>query len=357
MLSVKLPKEIKRGTRQIGDRFHFKANEFRTILYYLCFGLFKGLLNDSVLKLLVTYAVFIRLVCQEKISIQDVYDSKEIINKFVYDFEKIYGVQNMLPNLHGHLHIPQQVLDFGPYNVTKENRFENMFKVTREKYHGTRGFEKQISFSFERTKLVKKSLNTRLRESKNTNFVNYINTHILNETTRFENTRNFLIKASEKSIQSLKSHEIYLIKKLDSNIVRLNQKILVSQRAFINSKEFHTFSYDSNFEALDCNTIEYKNKNDDTIMYGIIENFLLISNKGYCIVKMFARTCHDSFFKSLDKLVLKHIDKFFLLVSLTDQYELVEWDLITKRCILMQYSNDGKREIMISPCQNLSECD
>ena len=350
-----MPKEIKRGTRQVADRVHFKANEYRTILYYLSFGLFRGLLDDDALKLVVTYVVFIRLLCQEKILKKDIHDSKVIIEKFVYDFERIYGAQNMLSNLHGHLHIPEQVLDFGPYNITKENRFEKMFHMTREKFHGTRAFEKQVSLSFERTKLIKKSVNARMNESKNSGFLNFINSHIYKQS-RFVKKMNTLIKPIEKSIVSLKNHEIYLIKKLDFNIFKKNRNIQVAQVAYIESKEFHTMSYDSNFESLDCNTIEYKNKYDEN-MYAKIENFFYINNKGYCLVKTFTRAKNDNFINSLDKLVLKHLDKFFLLVILTDQYELIEWDLITRRCILVQYCLEGKSEIVLSPCNDLTECD
>jgi hypothetical protein len=339
----------------IGDRFHFKANEFRTILYYLSFGLFRGLLDDEVLKLLVTYAVFIRLLCQEKILKQDIMDAKEIIDEFIYDFEKIYGAQNMLSNLHRHIHIPQQVLDFGPYNVTKANRFEKMFQVTRDKFHGTRAFEKQISLSFERSKVIKKTLINALKESKNSNFKNFVKTHMYN--SRFEKKENCLLKPKEKNLNSLKSHEIYLFKKIDSNVYRLNQKILVSDRALINSKEFHSLAYDNNFEALNCHTIEFKTKNEDFLYYGIIENFFNLSGKGFCLVKKFSLNPRDTFFSKLNKLVLNHIDKFFLLVTMTDEYELVEWDLITRRCILMNYTNNGKKEIMLSPCNDLSECD
>ena len=90
----------------------------------------------------------------------------------------------MLSNLHGHLHLPQQVLDMGPYNKTKANRFENMFKVTRNKFHGTRAFEKQISSSFVMTKIVKNSLTLILNKSNNNDLKRFIKNNFI--TNRFE---------------------------------------------------------------------------------------------------------------------------------------------------------------------------
>ncbi len=47
LLNIKLPSEIKRSPRALMDRKHYKANEFRTIMYYLSYTLFKGLLPDK----------------------------------------------------------------------------------------------------------------------------------------------------------------------------------------------------------------------------------------------------------------------------------------------------------------------
>ena len=40
------------------------------------------------------------------------------------EYEYLYGVEVMLSNVHGHLHLPQQVLDYGPLNKTTANGLE-----------------------------------------------------------------------------------------------------------------------------------------------------------------------------------------------------------------------------------------
>ena len=146
-----------------------------------------------------------------------------------------------------------------------------------------------------------------------------------------------------------------MIKKLDLNIVRTKKNILLSHSAYINSKEYHSYDYDKKIESLNCNTIEYKNKENSNLHYGIIRNLFSIDDKGYCCVQKFFKDDNNYFFRNLHNLVYKHIDKFFILVSLTDEYELVEWNLITRRCILTEYFLENKKEIILSPCNDLSE--
>ena len=86
--------------------------------------------------------------------------------------------------------------------------------------------------------------------------------------------------------------------------------------------------------------------------YGIIRNLFSIDDKGYCCVQKFFKDDNNYFFRNLHNLVYKHIDKFFILVSLTDEYELVEWNLITRRCILTEYFLENKKEIILSPCND-----
>ena len=145
LLKIKLPIEIKRGTRTISDKTHYKANEFRTLLFYICFGLFKTFLDKKYFNNFVKYLIFMRLLCQECVSKEDCHDAQLIIDDFVVEFEELYGMDAMSSNIHGHIHLPQQTLDWGPAHLLSAFHFENQFQEADKCHSGTRNLEGQIA--------------------------------------------------------------------------------------------------------------------------------------------------------------------------------------------------------------------
>ena len=109
LLNISLPKEFGRGIRSINDRHHYKANEFRTIAMYIAYGCLKGLLADRYLRLFLSYSIFLRLLCQEAVSNEDICDAQLIIEAFSVEYENIFSKQAMTFNLHMHLHLAKQV--------------------------------------------------------------------------------------------------------------------------------------------------------------------------------------------------------------------------------------------------------
>jgi hypothetical protein len=136
LLSIRLPIETARSTRSINERANYKANEWRTLLFYLAVPLFKSLLPANYFKNFIKYIIFMRLLCQESISVEEIDDSQMLINSFCKEFQNLYGDTYMSYNLHAHLHLPNQVLNFGPLNKYSCFTFENMFKISADKFHG-----------------------------------------------------------------------------------------------------------------------------------------------------------------------------------------------------------------------------
>lgn len=347
MSGVKLPMEIKRSTRPLEDKAHYKANEYRTMLNYLAFGMFKGLLPEKYLRNLIKYIIIIRLLCQESILREDVFDSKILINEFIEEYENLYTEEAMLSNVHGHLHFPQQVLDIGPLSKTIGYPFENMLKKGRNKFHGTRNYEGQIAYHQSRAKLISTAIRKLAIESSFGDVRNFINKHLFSKPAT---NVDLLINPKVVSLSLMKIHEINLIENLTSI-----KEITFSQRAIIKRKEYHARSYDDSFESMNNNTIEFILNNEKN--YGSILNFVNFNKKMYCIVKKLKKNNHDSFINSLDSLCLKHIDKFFIMVNLTSDYELVEFKCVSRKCIFFEYKNSNILEKMIMPCSNLEECD
>jgi hypothetical protein len=59
-----------------------------------------------------------------------------LIAKFINEFEILYGTLNLKYNLHGHLHLPDQVSDRSPLHKTSafagEGAFQFMKKILME---------------------------------------------------------------------------------------------------------------------------------------------------------------------------------------------------------------------------------
>ncbi|CAF0957142.1 unnamed protein product [Brachionus calyciflorus] len=111
-MDVKLPSEIKRKIRPISEKFYYKTNEFRTITFYLPFGIFKGLLIDKYFNNLMKFIIFFRILCQDEITKENIIDAKKINVDFIQEYEELYGQINMTSNGHGHIHLPEQVKNF-----------------------------------------------------------------------------------------------------------------------------------------------------------------------------------------------------------------------------------------------------
>jgi hypothetical protein len=154
LLNIKLPPGYSRATRSITERAHFKANEWRNILFYLAFGILKDILPNKFLKNLLKYIIFIRILCQEKISLEDCNDAILIFNDFHFEFESLYGQEEMTFNLHAHRHMPKQVWYFGGLDRRSGFPFENKFKHTRDLFHGTVNYDGQIAKNLDRKQQI-----------------------------------------------------------------------------------------------------------------------------------------------------------------------------------------------------------
>ena len=105
----------------------------------------KDILPNTYLKNLLKYIIFIRILCQEKISLEDCNNAILIFDDFHFEFEQLYGKENMTFNLHSHLHMPQQVWNDGGLNRTSGMSFENKFHHTRDLFQGTVNYDGQIA--------------------------------------------------------------------------------------------------------------------------------------------------------------------------------------------------------------------
>jgi len=136
LLKVRLPIESDRSTRSFNERKNFKANEWRDIAFYIIIPILHNHLEKSCFSNLVRYVIFLRILCQDSITKENLIDANLIIREFMLDYERIYGTDNMTFNLHSHLHLVKQVERHGPLTKISGFGFENMFRISRTMFKG-----------------------------------------------------------------------------------------------------------------------------------------------------------------------------------------------------------------------------
>ena len=133
---TRFPSEFPRSQSPLIDYKHFKANEYRSLIFYSLIYVMKSFMHQAYYEHLIYYILFIRLLTQDKISEADVTFSQLLINSFVGEFETLYGSKNVSFNIHSNVHLPDQVARFGPLNKHSSFAFEGFFKVCKDLFKG-----------------------------------------------------------------------------------------------------------------------------------------------------------------------------------------------------------------------------
>ncbi len=264
----------------------------------------------------------------------------------------------MTSNLHGHLHLPEQVYKYGPLNKISAYIFENKFKMEIT-FHGTRNLEGQIAANINHSSRLRVELKRVRKLTSNEDMHHFIDKHLINKPA---SRKDHLIRPEEMKLNSFKSHEACLITKYleakSTHDVNLSQ----SQRAVIFKQDFHTFNHDASFITIDCHTVEYQL--NDQLYYGTIMNFVSINNENFCVIKSYEQTPIDFRDRIISRSLIVLLNRFFIEVTLGNKHHLVNFENITRRCILSNYApehlpgNDiEKKNFVISPCMDLTEHD
>ena len=147
LLSLKTYSECTRKPRIISEYKNFKANEFFNWMFYYS----KYCLSDMVLDP-TYYRHFLLLIDTMEIlygnpfTIEQLEIANQKLNKFVNEYETLYGSQNMFYNVHLLNHITDNAKNFGPLHATSLFTFENMNSVINNFINGPNGPTVQICF-------------------------------------------------------------------------------------------------------------------------------------------------------------------------------------------------------------------
>lgn len=342
LLRVKLQIDASRSIRSLNERSYFKANEWRVLAFYFIIPIFKAHLKEKYMNNLVKYLIFLRILCQEKINLENLKHAQAIFEDFIIEFENIYGRDFMTFNLHAHLHLVKQVKRFGPLNSISCFPFENVFRITREMFHGSRNFEGQIARNLVRSKLIKFELDNLYKETFNYDLRNYLSGYLI----KSNDSKPGLINEKKISYSNLKPYEKTLINNKDCTV------LYQSHGAIINKNVYYTYDYSLKNNNYNCYTVEFKIGELDS--YGNIVNFVRLEKDLFVIINIFKINSNNGFkFNELDKVTTYYVNSFYKCVDYTNEYVLVALNTIKKICLFIQLNNT----YIITPIINTFEHD
>lgn len=133
------PSKIGHIPRKIGAGFSsFTADEWKHwILIYSLYAPFE-LIPDDYYKCWSTFVLACRLFCLPIVSRAQIIEAHLLLYDFCGMFERLYGKESCIPNMHMALHLKECMLDFGPFSA--------LWCFPFERYNGTlEGFKKSWS--------------------------------------------------------------------------------------------------------------------------------------------------------------------------------------------------------------------
>jgi hypothetical protein len=102
----------------IGDGFSYlKADEWRIFVLFLSPLLFKSRLPMNNYNNWIDLVDAVTTMSMNSISILDARKCHDKLVAFCKGFEALYGKDNLYPNIHYHIHLFEQMLDFGPWHT------------------------------------------------------------------------------------------------------------------------------------------------------------------------------------------------------------------------------------------------
>lgn len=124
IVSLKPVSEITRRPRSIFKRGDFKANEFRSLLFFYLPIALDGLLDNRFIKHFRLLSSAVYILSKERVTFEEIQRARMKLNEFADSFENIYDKSNVTMNLHLLRHLPNAVENLGPLWCQSAYAFE-----------------------------------------------------------------------------------------------------------------------------------------------------------------------------------------------------------------------------------------
>ncbi|XP_035675598.1 uncharacterized protein LOC118415252 isoform X1 [Branchiostoma floridae] len=142
---IKPPMEVHRRPRSItGQLQHWKASEFRAWLLYYSLPIMIHFLPTDFYEHYTLFVTAIHILLQQSITTDDLDKAEDLLLQFVAQFEVLYGVKEVVCNVHSLVHYADNVRELGPLWAHSCFYFEDLNGQLRHLVHGTNGIVDQL---------------------------------------------------------------------------------------------------------------------------------------------------------------------------------------------------------------------
>lgn len=159
LLSIRPPSSC-RQTRPLSDRCHYKANDWRAMLYFYCLIILCGILPEPFFSHLRKLVTAIYILSKESVTYDEIDAANVMLRTFVSEYEILYGEKNMVYNVHLLLHLGKITSMVGPLWTANAFCFESGNGRLVNLVKGTTGVPTQIATKYQMShfasKLVRK---------------------------------------------------------------------------------------------------------------------------------------------------------------------------------------------------------
>lgn len=263
---------ISRTPRTVDDYSYWKANEMKWFILAYSLPIFHDLMDEKYFSHYKLFVKAITILNSHSISYEDLEEAEICLDKFVKDFEYLYGLENMTINVHMLLHLCRNVRLFGPLWTTSCSPFEHLNGVLKSFVKSSKHPELQIFSSLEM-------------------FVHYLyfKDEYLTEGSATYNFCNVALKRERfKKLTKRIRDQLYIVDKIQNekkdtlprkvaeatkHLIKDNHKIFTFNRLKLKGLLYETESYSRSYKRnSSCLSYNFKGKNE----IGIIQAFVML---------------------------------------------------------------------------------
>jgi hypothetical protein len=202
---IKLPAEFQRQPRSLKQLDNYKATEYRNILFYLSVVIFKDIMNEHQFNHFLYFFCAMRILADKLICQVPQFNklAESYLKYFVVNYGKIYLETASSFNNHNLIHLPFDVMNFGPLDSFSAFRFENNLQKVKK--------------MVKKSTLIVEQLHNRLHE-----FNNHVNDKITDDSVY----PILLKRSSVNEYEEVQLKEFLLATKFPDNFCLVGNKIL-----------------------------------------------------------------------------------------------------------------------------------
>lgn len=145
LCSIKPPKFVHRMPRSVSELLHWKASEFRLWFLLYSFPVLCGIMRPDYFEHYLLLLNGISLLNANVITNNMIEQARELLHKFVREFESKYDPIFCSINIHLLLHLPDSVINTGPLWATSCYKYEDLNGQLLKQIHGTWHIDTQVA--------------------------------------------------------------------------------------------------------------------------------------------------------------------------------------------------------------------